>query len=242
MEERFMKRIITLLLIIGMLVSLVACGNKNDMSNNEINLDGDSTTELTSSNVENSSETTLSIDSVKKAKETDASLFEYIDVANGVSITGFSGDCEIVVIPNNIEGKNVVSIGKNAFINNNTMKGVKIPETAQVLGESSFLNCTELEVAVFGSSVKKIDMYAFGGCKKLHDIEFNDGLESLGFSCLGFTNFTSIEIPSSITEINDPFVVDGSNRSITVIAESGSSAEQYVKEKGEAYHLIFQAK
>ena len=236
-----MKRIIALILMITMVLTLAACGKDDDKLANNDTPGGSSVTESTDDKKDTPA-ASLSIDAVKKAKETDASLFEYTDVDGGVSITGFNGSDEIVVIPTAIDDKEVVSIGKNAFINNSTMKGVKIPEKAHTLENSAFMNCTELEVVVSGAAVKKIDMYVFNGCKKLHAIELNDGLVTLGGLCFALTNLSEIEIPSSVTEINYPFTVNDDKHFITVIAESGSSAEQYVNEKGEEYHLVFQAK
>lgn len=238
-----MKRIFSLALIGIMTFTLVACGNKESVKSDDDDTSSVNNTTVSSDDNDNdSNDTTLSIDSVKNAMETDADNFEYTDVDGGISITGFDGQDEIVVIPSNIEGKDVVSIGDNAFINNSTMKAVKVPDKVHTLESGSFMNCTELEIFVSGSAVKKLDMYTFSGCKKLHSVELNDGLETLDGLCFALTNLTEIEIPSSVTEINYPFTVNDDNHYITVIAESGTTAEQYVNEKGEEYHLIFQAK
>ena len=239
-----MKRIIALVLMIVMLVTLVACGKDKDKPSNDGTNTGNDITSSTNNDNKNNDivDVSITIDSVKNTKETDASLFEYEDVEGGISITGFNGSNEIVVVPEAIDSKDVVLIGENAFVNNNTMKGIKIPSKVQSISMRSFANCTVLEVFVSGSEVKKIDMYAFNGCKKLHAIELNDGLVTLGGLCFALTNLSEIEIPSSVTEINYPFTVNDDKHFITVIAESGSSAEQYVNEKGEEYHLIFQAK
>lgn len=241
-----MKRTLALVLSVIMTFTLVACGKDDNVKVNE---NADSSTNNTTVSVENdandandSKDASWSIDFVKNAAETDGTLFEYTDVDGGISITGFDGSDEIVVIPSSIDGKDVVSIGENAFINNDTMKAVKVPDKVHTLESSSFLNCTELEVFVSGAAVKKLDMYTFNGCTKLHTVELNDGLETLGGLCFALTNLTEIEIPSSVTEINYPFTVNYDDHYITVIAESGSTAEQYVNENGEEYHLIFQAK
>ena len=244
-----MKRTLALVLSVIMTFTLVACGKGDNVTVNE---DVNSSTNNTTVSVENdandandskdSKDASWSIDFVKNAAETDGTLFEYTDVDGGISITGFEGDDEIIVIPSSIDGKDVVSIGENAFINNDTMKAVKVSDKVQILESSSFLNCTELEVFVSGAAVKKIGMYTFNGCTKLHEVELNDGLETLDGLCFALTNLTEIEIPSSVTEINYPFTVNYDDHYITVIAERGSTAEQYVNEKGEEYHLIFQAK
>lgn len=238
-----MERVIALLLVVVMAFTLVACGKEDAAKpNNEVVSCGNDTAVSADNSLNQGNGGSLSVDSVKNSKETDASLFEYTEVDGGISITRFKGSDEIVVIPSSIDGNDVVSIGSNAFVNNSTMKGVKVPDNVHTLESSSFLNCTALEVAVSGSAVKKIGMYAFNGCKNLYAVELNDGLETLDGLCFALTNLTQIEIPSSVTEINYPFTVNYDDHYITVIAESGSTAEQYVNEKGEEYHLIFQPK
>jgi len=54
---------------------------------------------------------------VKNAPVTDASKFEYEEVEGGISITDYTGDDEIVVIPEIIDGQKVVEIGSSAFAN-----------------------------------------------------------------------------------------------------------------------------
>lgn len=79
-----MKRLLALFLIMAMAFALVACGKEdNQKDDNLVNGDNDGTI-TDNSDSDNSNEKTVSIESVKKAKETDASLFKYEDVADGV--------------------------------------------------------------------------------------------------------------------------------------------------------------
>lgn len=225
-----MKRLLICFLVLVMMLSVCACGKDNSNKSSV----GKSNKNIFS--------TDLSIESVKKAKETDASLFKYDDVEGGVSITGFKGSDEIVVIPETIGSKDVVEIGEYAFVNNDAIKGLKISSKVQSISEGSFANCTALEVFVSGPAVKKICKNGFLGCRKLNDVELNDGLETLDGGCFGLTKFTKIEIPSSVTEINYPFATD-KDHCITVIADAGSKAEQYVADaKSKGHNMIFQAK
>lgn len=59
--------------------------------------------------------------------------------------------------------------------------------------------------------------------------------------CFLGTDISEIEIPSSVTEIYTAFLPD-TDESITIIGESGSAAEQYVKELENNYDIKFQAK
>lgn len=236
-----MKRLIALFLILVMAFSLAACGKDENPKDNDPVQGGNNSTVTDNTDSGNSDEVTISIDSVKKAKETDGSLFEYEDVDGGISIIGFNGSNEIVVIPQSIDGKTVVSIGKDAFVNNSTIRGLRISDSVHTIGDSAFMNCLELEVFVSGSGLKKLDSYCFNSCTKLRDVELNQGLESM-IQCFSFADISTIEIPSTVTEMFVPFSVPTADYYITIIAETGSYAEQYVSENGTEYNLKFQAK
>ena len=236
-----MKRLNTLVLMIFMVIMLTACGKSNASKDNEI-VQGDKVDKITEDNDSNiASDKNISINSVKKAKITEAALFEYEEVEGGISITGFNGSDEIISIPEKIAGKTVVSISKDAFSNNSTIRGLKIPDTMHTIDESAFMNCLELEVFVSGNSLKKIDSYTFNSCTKLREVELNQGLESL-IQCFGFADISEIEIPSSVTEMFVPFSVPTADYYITIKGEAGSYVEQYVNENGAEYNLKFQAK
>ena len=70
---------------------------------------------------------------------TDAKYFAYEDVEGGISITGYSIEGGVdVVIPSNINGKQVVSIGNTAFCFNK-LTSVTIPSSVTSIGSSAFL-------------------------------------------------------------------------------------------------------
>lgn len=214
-------------------------GNEDiDITNNE-DIDENQETNDTNNNLANNE---ITLDYVQNAPETNSTLFEYIDVEGGVSITGFNGTDEVVVIPNQIDGKDVVSIGANAFANNSTMKALKLNDKVKTIEDSACLNCTELQMFISGSSLKTIGQYAFSGSKKLNVVKLNNGLEILEWGSFGLTNLTEIEIPSTVTTINYPFNVNNDEHYITIIGETGSVAEQFVNNSEDEEHLIFQAK
>lgn len=234
-----MKKIICLFLALAMLLTFAACGGSNTTTEST---PADSAQTSSENKNQDSGNTELTVDAVKNAKETDASLFEYEDVDGGVSITGFNGEDEIVVIPETIEAKNVVAIGRAAFANNANIRAVKISDNVQQLKNDAFQNCTALEIAILGSNVKKIFGYAFNGCHKLSYIELNDGLETLDELCFGSClSLEEIEIPESVTTIYYSFTPkEGESRKI--IGTPGSAAEDYVKEYGAEDNVVFQAK
>ena len=75
---------------------------------------------------------------------TDAKYFAYEDVEGGISITGYSIEGGLdVVIPSNINGKQVVSIGNTAFCFNK-LTSVTIPSSVTSIGSSAFLKMIHL--------------------------------------------------------------------------------------------------
>ena len=70
---------------------------------------------------------------------TDAKYFAYEEVEGGISITGYSIEGGLdVVIPSNINGKQVVAIGNTAFCFNK-LTSVTIPSSVTSIGSSAFL-------------------------------------------------------------------------------------------------------
>lgn len=235
-----MKKIFACLLICVLMLSLVACGD-NAADNKEDTSGADNgTTESTPANNEKEDNKSLTVDDVKNAPVTDESLFRVTDVEGGVAITGFTGKDEIVVIPETINGKTVVVIGGSSFVNKDFIRGIKIADTVRTVSKSAFVNCFGLEVAVMGKGVKLLDQTSFSMCNNLKTVELNDGLEEISraFIC---ENLKELEIPSSVTKLLMP-VTGFKAEKFVIIGETGSYAEQYVKEKGEKEKLVFQAK
>ncbi len=153
----------------------------------------------------------------------------YIVKNNGTaSITGYegtgSGD---LVIPEEIDGYKVTSIGEEAFIWCDEFTGsLIIPSSVTSIGDSAFLGCSDLINVNISSGVTSIGDYAFSecglanvsipssvisiggaafsGCSDLVSVNISSGVTSIGdyaFSeCSGLTN---VSIPSSVTSIGD---------------------------------------
>ena len=235
-----MKKKILLSLLCGVMVLGITtgCGNKEN-NNGDNNSTNNPTVE--NNNNDSTSNSEITIDSVKNAKVTDASKFDYREVEGGIAITDYEGTDEVVVVPETIDGQIVVAIDRNAVVNNDTMKGLKIANTVHTIGDHAFANCTELQIFVSGNSLKSIMDFAFNGCRKLREVELNNGLETIEMLSFGLTNLTQIEIPASVTTINMPFTKN-EEQQLTIIGELGSEAENYVSLDGENFNIKFQVK
>lgn len=108
---------------------------------------------------------------------------------DGVTIYDDQGNVveeNVVIIP---EGKNIMSIGEEAFKNNKVIKKVIIPKTVTQIGRRAFYGCTALEGVYFiddkkvdydddnfvaDSDLTLIDREAFEGCTSLKILDLSN--------------------------------------------------------------------
>ena len=139
---------------------------------------------------ENTSSVSTSSSSTKtsSSEEAQASDFKYKfkEELGGIEIIEYKGKKEVVNIPAKIDGKNVTSIGEDAFVgcvgvtnviipngvttigkfafNNLELKSVTIPDSVTKIGENAFIFCSRLTSVALPDSVTEIGKDAFSGC------------------------------------------------------------------------------
>ncbi|MBR2302607.1 MAG: leucine-rich repeat domain-containing protein [Clostridia bacterium] len=87
--------------------------------------------------------------------------FFYDADQNGITITRYIGSNTSVKIPSQIDGKKVVSIGRNAF-NGKKMGSVEIPSTVTKIDKFAFYYCPQLSNIKIPSSVTTVEKHVFG--------------------------------------------------------------------------------
>lgn len=125
-----------------------------------------------------------------------------------VSIDGgktLSGD---VVFPSSVtyEGKTyaVTSIDQEAFVNNENITSVVIPEGVTEIGAYAFSGCKNLASANVPNSVTKLGEGVFGSCTILKEVKLGTGITKIASSMFrGCHILESIEIPSNVTNIDE---------------------------------------
>ena len=150
--------------------------------------------------------------------------YEYRFVAGGVEITKYYGTESALIIPSNIDGFQVVSIGDSAFastdhtlvllpegvtsIGDNAFENchatINLPGTLQLIGNSAFAGCTGLNVVTIPNGVISIGNSAFEGCGNLNPLTFENpsSLQSIGtYAFASCASLQSITIPASVTSI-----------------------------------------
>lgn len=155
--------------------------------------------------------------------------FEYeINNRGGITITKYIGEAEQVVIPQQIEDKDVLIIGQSAFsetaitsvimpdtviyilpwafVNCNNLETVQISASLQVIGMNAFQNCTALETIDLSKAtiMESIEDDAFNGCLNLCKITFSDSIVRIGknafFQC---ESLEQIILPQNLQEIGE---------------------------------------
>lgn len=151
--------------------------------------------------------------------------FTYEEAKDGITITKYKGDKKKVVIPDKINGTEVISIGDSAFWNCSSLTSITIPEGVTSIGDRAFdlclnltsitlpnsLTCigsygfatTDLTSITIPENVRSIGCDAFFSCDKLKKVVLPEGITRISSKTFAMcSNLTSITIPDSVIEID----------------------------------------
>lgn len=168
-------------------------------------------------------------------------LWSYKKLSDGnIELTGYKGNESVVNVPPRIGNNTVTSIGSETF---RKKFGGKQPDWRRTVGES-------IESIVLPDTIRKVGQWAFLDCRKLSNVELNEGLEKLDGSAFGscyslkelyipescFQKFLTDDDPNS-KELSIPEYGSDIDRilarsGITLLCKPGSLAEQYALKQG----------
>ena len=167
------KKIIALLICLILALTVVGCG-KEKTNNDELQNDIDEVQSQIDDTAKENSQ-----NKVGKYVTPDESAFIFEEVTGGVAIAGYLGSDKAIIIPDTLEGKNVVEIRSGAF-NSAGILGIKLPNTLSLVTEKAFLYCTTLLEVYVGDRTTAIAPHAFEGCVALSFVKLNSGLTDIG--------------------------------------------------------------
>jgi len=104
----------------------------------------------------------------------------YVETADGLEISKYSGNAKTVEIPSEIDGKKVNSIGYCAFDTNMDINTVVIHENITELCESSFDGCDNMTVIYLPKSLQRVERYSFYMCRSLSKVKYAGTEEDFG--------------------------------------------------------------
>lgn len=131
----------------------------------------------------------------------------------------------------------ITVIGECAFMGNQTLKGVAIPDQVEKIGRYAFFGCNCLLRISIPDSVLSIGDRAFCGCESLSEVELGHGVRSIGKEAFSdCINLRDIMIPENVTEIGERAFSHIPN--LTIRGKKGTITERYAKENGIAFEVI----
>ena len=89
----------------------------------------------------------------------------------------------------------------NLYLNGEILVDLVIPEDITEIKNETFNGCGALQSVTLHDKITSIGVSAFQSCTSLKNIQLPNGLKSIGREAFSGCGLTSIEIPSSVTEI-----------------------------------------
>ncbi len=111
-----------------------------------------------------------------------ASDFEYSVTDDGITITRYIGSDTEVIIPEEIDGVKVTSIGIRVFSNCRSLTSITIPDSVTSIGDEAFRMCYSLTSITIPDSVTSIGDRAFFDCSHLTSITIPDSVTYIGYN------------------------------------------------------------
>ena len=182
-----MKKLIAILLVVSVLFAFASCGGnetEGNINNNDVVENNDNNQQNIENNgvVNNKPDVPaeLTADFVKSYPVTDASQFEVSETPDGIAISNYTGLDEIVVIPEEINGKPVIEIQTRAFVMCDSLKAVKLSDSIKEIGDEAFVFCKAISVINIPNFINKIGAFAFNHCKSLKTLTMPNTVNEIG--------------------------------------------------------------
>lgn len=157
---------------------------------------------------------------------------EYVVSGSNVIITDGGNASGSITIPDTIDGKKVTEIKSDAFMDSDI---TSLTITGNIkIGTNSFIDCKSLKSVVFGEGVTEIPYGVFSGCTALTSVTLPSTIRKVdvtafgGFSDFGLMGFSEAELATMplIT-----FTVKASKNNVTAVCAFDSSVNSHELEK-----------
>jgi hypothetical protein len=105
--------------------------------------------------------------------------FTFTTNNGALTITGYSGNATMLVIPSATNGYPVTGIGAGAFLRRASLTNVLLPDSILTIGDSAFASCFGLAAINFPPNLASIGSSVFDGCK-LSSVALPQTLTNIG--------------------------------------------------------------
>lgn len=132
--------------------------------------------------------------------------FEYEKVKGGIRLLKYIGDTnqETVIVPDNIDGENVVIIGAQCFPKFNSVKNIVLPDTLKKIEFLAFGCFGKLVEIIIPNSVEEIESRAFNDCLELKSVVLPPNLKTIKKSLFSLSrNLEKVEFPKTLESIEE---------------------------------------
>lgn len=188
-----MKKLLTILLVLGMLVCLAACGE--EVGQYQTFTSGDFTYELVGEEA-----TIISYTGVNPALVIPATLDGYPVVKLGSAL--FRNNIGIVTVA--VEGTSLREVGSAAFAGCTMLTTVTLPNSVTVIGNGAFMGCTALSTFVAPTGLETIGSNAFASCSALTAFAMGEDVLSIGKGAFeNCTALASVTFSANLTTIGE---------------------------------------
>lgn len=115
----------------------------------------------------------------------------------------YTGDAEDYTMPESYNGDDYY-IMPMAFVFNNTLKKITVPDTVTAIGETAFAYCDALTEIVLHDNLSELGYGVFGDCESLKKVNIPSGISEIPMAAfLLCSSLEEIVIPENITKICD---------------------------------------
>lgn len=169
-----------------------------------------------------------------------AATVYYIGTADGLAFSSNGdGTCTVTGIGTCAEksfaipstspsGDTVVAIGVDAFKDDSTLMHVDFPQGLKKIDAYAFYGCKSLRGIVLPAGIKTLGNYAFKGCVGLKEMVLPDSITSLGTYCFNeCSGLVSITLPRSVTTIPKNLIADCTSLTRIVVPKEVKTISQW---------------
>lgn len=118
--------------------------------------------------------------------------------ADKKKLISYFGKEAFVTIPDGVE-----IIGSNAFVENEDLKEIELPESLRSIEDAAFKYCLKLRQITLPKNVRTIGEQCFYGCESLEGLEIRGEVEVISKEAFKGCKIKKLLLPESIVEIDD---------------------------------------